>query len=32
MNNLLLDRKLLLGNDVGDGFFTTVLASINSIE
>ncbi len=28
MNNLLLDRKLLLGNEVGDGLFTSVLTSI----
>jgi hypothetical protein len=28
MNNLLLDRKLLLGNDVGDGFFTAVIENI----
>lgn len=28
MNNLLLDRKLLLGNEVGDGLFTSVLKNI----
>ena len=31
MNNLMLDRKLLLGDENGEGFFTSVLSSIKTI-
>ncbi len=30
MNNLMLDRKLLLGDESGEGFFSNVLANIKS--
>lgn len=31
MNNLMLDRKLLLGDDKGEGFFSSVLDSIKAL-
>lgn len=32
MNNLMLDRKLLLGDDAGNGLFTSALSSIKQSE